>query len=512
MKLDLFAKIFIIVFIFLSSILGVFIYQLKVSQNTFLIKNLENKAKSFGEILTLLNSNNIIEEDEVKIFESLFGFVSTNSDVMSVFLQKKDGNSFLIKKESWKVINDTFENKSFFTGIVKSELSNLQVYRYVYSVELTGIKWADLIFELSLDEYNLQLKEINQQILNLIVVMFLGIFFISFLLAKVVSKPIIKLSHTSKLVSQGDLSQRVKIDSKDEIGELAKSFNEMISSLELSQKRLTNYKIDLENKVEERTKELKELNDNLEDRVIAEIKKREEQQQLLIQQSKLAAMGEMIGNIAHQWRQPLNALSLVVQNLKFSFDLGEVDDKQMNKSIQKINLLTKNMSKTIDDFRNFFKPNKEKLKFNIYESVNNALHLVDASFENHNIVVEKIIDENINVFGYPNEFLQSLLNLLNNSKDAFIENKINNGKIVIETKNDFKHVYIYIKDNAGGIAKEIENKIFEPYFTTKSESKGTGIGLYMAKTIIEQNMDGSLTNINSDNEAIFIIKLPIYKD
>jgi C4-dicarboxylate-specific signal transduction histidine kinase len=338
-----------------------------------------------------------------------------------------------------------------------------------------------------------------------------------------ITTPIIKLSKVSSEISNGDLSQRVDIKANDEIGYLAVTFNNMLNSLESSQKELKKAQFDLERRVElrtqelknvndsleEKSKELKELNENLEYRVISEVSKRQKQEQLLIQQSKLAAMGEMIGNIAHQWRQPLNALSLVLQNIHFSYKINDLNDEFMDNSMQKANLLTNTMSNTIDDFRNFFKPNKEKKVFSLNENIIKTVSMVDSSLENNNIELIKNINQDVYIFGFPNEFSQVILNIINNAKDALIENNIENKKINIDLSKDLKYAYIIISDNAGGIPNNIIGKIYDPYFTTKEEGKGTGIGLYMSKTIIEENMQGYIFVENEDQGAKFTIKIPI---
>jgi C4-dicarboxylate-specific signal transduction histidine kinase len=259
-------------------------------------------------------------------------------------------------------------------------------------------------------------------------------------------------------------------------------------------------------------KQLEDVNKNLRIEVENQIEERYKKEQLLIQQSKLASLGEMIGNIAHQWRQPLNALGLVIQNIDFSYKTGELNDEIMDKSVNKVNLLTKNMSDTIDDFRNFFKPNKESEIFKLSSLVKDTLSLVDATFEHHNIKIKGFDDVEISVYGFRNEFSQTVLNILNNGKDAFFDNKTKNPLIEIEIGHDHKYGFVKIRDNAGGITPSILNKIFDPYFTTKEEGKGTGIGLYMAKIIIEQNMNGKLEVKNIDNGAEFTIKIPLCKD
>ncbi|MFY9075973.1 ATP-binding protein [Malaciobacter mytili] len=254
------------------------------------------------------------------------------------------------------------------------------------------------------------------------------------------------------------------------------------------------------------------LNKKLQIEVEKEIKKQREQEQLLIQQSKLAAMGEMIGNIAHQWRQPLNALGLVMQNIQFAYQIGELDNNFMNKAVEKTNTLTTNMSKTIDDFRNFFKPNKTKSYFKINETIEKTIFLLESTFEHYNIKIQRDLAEDIELFGFSSEFSQSILNILSNAKDALIETTLENKKIVVKSYKKNETAIIEIEDNAGGIEDKIKDKIFEPYFTTKEEGKGTGIGLYMTKTIIENSMYGKLEVENTKDGAKFIIKLPITKE
>ena len=313
---------------------------------------------------------------------------------------------------------------------------------------------------------------------------------VALLMSGYLSRKIEKILIGTKRFSNNELDYRIKVNSNDEIGQLENSFNEMAS------------------KIQELIKEEKDINETLEKRVFEETSKQKEQEQLLIQQTRLAAMGEMIGNIAHQWRQPLNALGLVFQNLKFSYEIGELNDEVLNRTVDKAEMLTKNMSKTIDDFRNFFRPNKAKEYFDINKSVLDAISLVESTFVHHNIKLEKDFkEEKIDVFGFPNEFSQVILNIISNAKDALIGNKIENPMIKIETKVEDDYAYISIKDNALGIKDEIIHKIFEPYFTTKDEVQGTGIGLYMSKIIIEKNMNGKIYLENTNEGANFIIKL-----
>ena len=220
----------------------------------------------------------------------------------------------------------------------------------------------------------------------------------------------------------------------------------------------------------------------------------------------------MIGNIAHQWRQPLNALSLVLQNINFAYEMDDLSEEFMHKSMDKANLLTNTMSKTIDDFRNFFKPNKQEVEFFISDAIKNAISLIESTFQHHNITIESKINDDANIKGFPNEFSQVVLNILNNAKDAIIENNIGSGKVLINVEKIDNKATISVIDNAGGIPNDILEKVFNPYFTTKEEGKGTGIGLYMSKNIIETNMNGKLLVENIENGAKFVIIVPILEN
>jgi two-component system CheB/CheR fusion protein len=254
---------------------------------------------------------------------------------------------------------------------------------------------------------------------------------------------------------------------------------------------------------------LKELNKNLAQKVQKKVKELREQEQLLIQQSKLAAMGEMIGSIAHQWRQPLNLLSIKKDLLILSFEKGELDESSLMQYNKSFNDTIQYMSKTIDDFRNFFKPSKEKSNFDIVKSITDTVHMIDAQLKQQGIELRINCTEDtqqLYYYGYPSEFKQVIINLIKNAQDIIKEKKIQ-GQIEITIKHSDTTLTIEIEDNGGGIEEKIFPKIFEPYFTTKFQSQGTGLGLYMSKTIIERNMGGKLEAKNRKNGALFTITL-----
>jgi PAS domain S-box-containing protein len=264
-----------------------------------------------------------------------------------------------------------------------------------------------------------------------------------------------------------------------------------------------------------RQREVEELNRILTDRINEEIGKNLQQEQMLIQQSKMATLGDMLGNISHQWRQPLNNLALTIQDLEEAFLFDDLDEVYIKEFITNSMKYIKFMSKTIDDFRDFFRPTKQKKYFFIENAIKDMMFLLAPELKNKNVKLELQNRKNFEILGYENEFKQVVLNLVNNSKDAIFEKKeLNSGLIKIEVFQETKkiknqeYIKILVSDNGGGIPENSIKKIFEPYFTTKGDKKGTGIGLYMSKTIIEKNMNGKLSVFNDSNGAVFEILIP----
>lgn len=259
--------------------------------------------------------------------------------------------------------------------------------------------------------------------------------------------------------------------------------------------------------VKEKTEQLQHFNKTLENKIHTEVQKSKEQEQLLIQKSKFIALGEMLSNIAHQWRQPLSQLSAIMMTLKFKYKLEKLDEDTMQSKSKEAEHLLEYMSKTINDFSEFFKPEKAKKEFFVKKTVDAALSIIGKSTQKKTIEIHQSIPENAKVFGYKNEFEQVILNIITNAKQILLEKQIEKPRIIIKVKSDKTYTYITIKDNAGGIKVEPIDKIFEPYFTTKESTGGTGIGLYMSKLIIEKSMGGILIAKNKNRGASFIIRL-----
>lgn len=246
--------------------------------------------------------------------------------------------------------------------------------------------------------------------------------------------------------------------------------------------------------------QLRELNENLHNEVEKQTEENIKKDKILQEQSKLAAMGEMVGAIAHQWRQPLNSLNINIQNLDDDYEDGFINKGFINDFIHKQSQTIQFMSKTIDDFRNFFRVDKIKMSFSILETLNATISIQAAQLKNNNINVN-ISGEDFQINTLQSEFSQVLLNLITNAKDAIVENKVEHGEIIITLEKN----RISIEDNGGGVPSEIIDRIFEPYFTTKPQGKGTGMGLYMSKMIIEQNIGGSLSVYPISNGIAFVI-------
>jgi len=262
----------------------------------------------------------------------------------------------------------------------------------------------------------------------------------------------------------------------------------------------------LEKRVEEKTAELQELNATLEQRVKREISKNEEKQKVMFWQSRLASLGEMLANIAHQWRQPLTELNLTLFSMKKA--ALKRDDTEVEKLYGDSKSVIQNMSNTIDDFTNFFKPNKSQEYFKIADSINESLSILEQLLEKEMVSV-KVDIEVIEVFGIANELSQVIINLLKNSVDAFVNSGVLIREINVSVKRDGEFASIEFQDNAGGIKEKSLYKIFEPYYTTKHKSQGTGLGLFMSKMICEKGLDGSINVESKKSMTIFTIKIPL---
>ncbi len=376
-------------------------------------------------------------------------------------------------------------------------------------------------------------RDIKLEVLIVIIVVLILATFIGWL----ITGNIINSIHTVQqglsnffeyLNNRKDDVQKIEINSKDEFYQMAKMINQNVSTIQKSIKQneeliknatkvLEDLKGgDLSSRLtkESNNDALNELKvmmnnmiDNLEFQIQEQIYKRLEQEQILIQQSKLASMGEMIGNIAHQWRQPLAQISAIHMNMKVTYDFDKFTKEYLDTKIKEANTLTNYMSQTISDFQNFFKPQGEKEEFSVEKACRDSYFILESSLKYHGISLNFDVKEDSVVYGYKNEYSQVILNVLSNAKDILIERVIKNPEINIEIKTGDNFAIVKIQDNAGGIKEDIIEKVFDPYFTTRHKTQGTGIGLYMAKNIIERNMSGFINVRNQNDGAIFTIKV-----
>ncbi len=270
--------------------------------------------------------------------------------------------------------------------------------------------------------------------------------------------------------------------------------------------------------IEDKTKALNQLNHSLELRIKEAVQESKDKDKLLQQQAKLAQMGELLSMISHQWRQPLGSIAAATISLKTKIELEKYDlskEEERDAFIQyltakldNIENYTASLSSTIDDFKNFYNPNREIVEANIIHPLQKALSIMQASFDRHHISIEKDYHDSYIFEHYPNEIMQVFLNILNNALGNFKEKEVKNPKISIVIEEENETIMIEVSDNGGGIPEGIIDKIFEPYFSTKDEKNGTGLGLYMSKTIIEEHHRGKLSVWNKNGGACFSMRLP----
>ena len=254
--------------------------------------------------------------------------------------------------------------------------------------------------------------------------------------------------------------------------------------------------------------QIKRMNKKLKQMVEIELEKSRDKDKLLFQQNKMVSMGQMLENIAHQWRQPLSQINSSVLIIDEIFSKEKVNNPELYTKLNEIESMTKYMSNTIDDFKQFVSIDKHKTRFNVVKTIKKSIEIVDAAFlhEKINLII-KYSEDNITFEGFSNNLQQVMLVILNNTKDAFILRKIKNGTVTIEIKEKSESCIITVSDNAGGIDKDVKDKIFEPYFTTKHPSLGTGLGLYISKKILEKSMNGIIEVFNINKGAKFVITL-----
>ncbi len=462
----------------------------KVIKNTNSLSFIHNDIVSNSITYKIQNSNLIMTAHRTIIEnKSLVGHIELSKIYNLQYFDKisqQNGLKILINKS-------IKENPSKIAIFEKNE--NLKLHE---NIDITYtqrfVKTLDgkfnMIFKL---DKKILTAQINQ---NRVTFLIIGLISLIVILTSIISilkpifnNPIRKLMEQIKKIELKDYSQTKIVNTKDELEVIASSIN------------------DLSQTIHKREQEIKDINKNLHIKIIKELEKNKQQQLLMINQSRLTQMSEMMKMIAHQWRQPLNNISILTQTIALKYMMGKLTDKLMNNFKTKTDKHIEGMSNIIDDFQDFFKPQKEETDFCLNELITETLEMVNPTFFQYDLCVTFNNDTIININGFQNELGQTLINIINNAKDALVLNEIKNKKLNINLYREAKDIIIKITDNAGGIPDEIMDKIFDPYFSTKDEKNGTGLGLYMSKIIIEEHCHGKLTARNENGGAVLKIIL-----
>jgi len=443
----------------------------------------------------------------LSILESFINYVKKSIDYI-ILIVDKDGN-YIFKSDDKPYYHDNFFTTEYYKKVVKEhkpfeyveffndeqDVDNFMVY---FKSEDTG--WILTTIE----DYD-ALDDKVLALLPYVVVLIPIIIIIIIILArnftnKIVTPLEILIKKMEKLATMSDV-KKIEID-----GIEYSLFKRIIDSFNTMQDKIFKREQELRDSNEllvKKTEEVTLLNNSLQEKVALEIEKNRKKDQQMLHQSRLAQMGEMISMIAHQWRQPLTAISSASMVLNMKARLNKLERETVLEITGKISDYSQHLSTTIDDFREFFKANKEKKETTFNELIKSVLSIVEISLKNKDITLEQRLNSDRVFYTYPNELKQVILNLIKNAEDVLIEREVKDPLIIIETEDNILRVI----DNAGGIPDEYINKIFDPYFSTKTKKDGTGLGLYMSKTIVEEHCGGELRVFNSESGACFEIIL-----
>ena len=474
-----------------------------------------NELKAYGVEVILQKTNYFNDEFEGMIygvipFEQLIKSLLPIDKELSIRIVDKNNIIIFSSKQ-----DETFQ-KIDLSKIKKDILMQANILNeasIAYSRFILD-KSATLIMSKNYDTFISELNNlIGTQLIIFLIIISIVIIFVYFYIQKSINTPIDFLMKSISLISNGNYSHKITINTNDEIETLGKSFNLMNENLQNSQLKLKEKEKDLENVNLELSKLVSKQESKIKEQILTLRKK----DTLLFEQSKMASMGEMINNIAHQWRQPLSIISTLTSGLQLIKLYKPLEEKEIDKTLADILKNTTYLSETIDNFRSFIKGEDNHILFNLDENINKNLSILDSSFRISNISPILNLNTNLNIENYPNDLTQVFINLVNNAKDALDMNNYEKKYIFISSEIDNNEVIIKVKDNAKGIPENILKKVFEPYFTTKHQSQGTGLGLYMSYKIVTEHMKGKISvhnvSFNYDNEeftgAEFIINLPL---
>jgi signal transduction histidine kinase len=474
----------------------------------------KQEARLRKRLTSIMNKSKIGQTGYIYVFK-------TNGEMIIHPDKKLFGGKFqtIINKNTGNLLYKDLIKVSQTSGMLKYKWNKITDPNHYKYDKISWVKYEpSLGWYIVSSAYEDEFKNTSNILLSDIMKYGLSSLFISLimtiLLTKKILTPLNLLLDALKDIKNGNYKTRIDINSKDEIGELSNNFNMMIETVE---DNINN----LDKKIQEKTEEIMLVNKNLELAVQEAINDTRKKEQLLQDQSRLAQMGEMISMIAHQWRQPLSAISSSVMGIQSKLSIGKFDFSKeqdrvkflrfLEKKHQNIGEYVKTLSDTIDDFRNFFKPDKIKEKVSFNEPIKRALKIVETSMSSKGIDIKCTFDTVNEVYMYQNELMQVILNILKNAEDNFKEKNIENPQIDIITSSTPNGCKIEIADNGGGIPEDILPNIFDPYYSTKSEKNGTGLGLYMSKVIVAEHHGGIIKAINSAKGVVFIIECTLDK-
>ena len=460
--------------------------------------------------------------DERGNFMGVFVIQLKLYNLFSIFNFKEGYKSYIVGEDNLLRTDISKEKRaldfkvdpSMFMDTQKSYLSDLDKHfsGIRNRINIFGVEWV-LINEVQGTIALESKKEFATSLFMFLFFLSIIIFIVARYISLQITRPLKMLVEASLDISKGKREPLEYSGEDDEVGKLSAAFNKMIESLANNEYLLVKKSKELAFSKEE----LQEYTHKLEERITHEVRLNSLQQRQLFNQTRLAQMGEMISMIAHQWRQPLGAIASTAIDLKLQlelekFDLSSPQEREscqnyFTDSLASIELFTKNLTTTIDDFRDFYKPNKEVSLVEIQETIKKVLSIADSSLKTHNITLHQEYSNSKKINIYENEIMQVLLNILTNAKDNFILKNIENATIWISVLDTKDGIRLEILDNGGGVDYEIIEKIFDPYFSTKHEKNGTGLGLYMSKIIIQEHHNGTISAKNIDAGVSFTIEL-----
>jgi len=476
-------KIFLNILFFFSVMITInMLYDISESKNQ-LNKYLYNLNHSSAKLL----KNNIQSDMYGLNYTNIKNTIDTfdNSYFKNIYILNKNG--YIFAQRNRREI--TFNKHGSFDALIKNEKQNQ--FLYFLPIDFSNKIIGYIIIENSHELIKEIIHSKENKILKIFFIMLFVTIIFSSILSFVITRPIFTIINKINSINKND-HLTFNNTSKDEFAYLSKV-------------------------IEENHNKVQSMNEQLEETVQIEVKKNKEKDFKLFEQTKMASLGEMIGNIAHQWRQPLSIITTAATGMSTHKKLGILEDEFFNNSCETINKNAQYLSQTIDDFKNFIKGDRIKIIFNLTNEINSLLELLKGMLKDNNINIVLDIKNEIYINGYKNELIQALINIVNNSKDALLDSSIENKYIFISTLEVEGKVIILLKDNGGGVPEDIISKIFEPYFTTKHQSQGTGLGLHMTYNLIVEGMKGTIDvknvkyiyNNNEYSGAEFSISIPI---